>query len=111
MSAQTTPVKLKRSTKLLVVCASILFALFVGEIALRVIGYTYPVFYTTDEARGYALRPCMQGWYRKENEVYIKINCAGLRDRARRDVPRRRTLQGGPIGFLREASKRKIHDG
>src|SRR5205085_9563838 len=83
MSAQTTPVKLKRSTKLLVVCASVLVALFVGEIALRVIGYTYPSSYTTDTARGYALRPCMQGWYRKANEVYIKINCAGLRDRER----------------------------
>ena len=81
MSAQTTQIKLRRSTKLLVIFVSILFALLVGEVALRLIGYTYPVFYTTDEARGYALRPCMQGWYRKENEVYIKINCAGLRDR------------------------------
>src|SRR5438067_1886482 len=81
MSAQTPPPKPKRSTKLLVVSVSILFALLIAEMGLRVIGYTYPIFYTTDEARGYALRPCMQGWYRKENEVYVKINCDGLRDR------------------------------
>ncbi|HYY43173.1 MAG TPA: SGNH/GDSL hydrolase family protein, partial [Pyrinomonadaceae bacterium] len=52
-----------------------------GEVALRIAGYTYPVFYTTDNARGYALRPCMQGWYRKEGEAYVSINCQGLRDR------------------------------
>jgi hypothetical protein len=74
-------VKLKRSTRLLVVLLSILFALLIGEVALRIIGYSYPEFYTTDEARGYALRPCTQGWYRKEGAAYVSINCEGLRDR------------------------------
>ena len=81
MPDQTHTVKLKRATRLLVVLLSILFALLVGEVALRVAGYSYPEFYTTDEARGYALRPCTQGWYRKEGAAYIRINCAGLRDR------------------------------
>src|SRR5436853_7653748 len=81
MPSKPQVVKLSRKTKLLVVLLSTLFALFVGEVALRIVGYTYPEFYTTDEARGYALRPCTQGWYRKEGEAYVSINCAGLRDR------------------------------
>src|SRR5918911_2269574 len=71
----------RRATKIFVVCASILFALMIGEVALRAVGYTYPVFYAPDEARGYALRPCMRGWYRKEGATYVSINCQGLRDR------------------------------
>jgi hypothetical protein len=70
----------RRSVKI----ALILFGLFIGfaiaEAGLRIIGYTYPVFYTTDRARGYALRPGMAGWYRKENDVYVRINSDGLRD-------------------------------
>ncbi len=79
--AHTSAVRPSRLTKLLVVVTSIVFALLLAEIGLRVIGYTYPVFYTPDAARGYALRPCMQGWYRKEGAAYVSINCAGLRDR------------------------------
>ena len=81
MSDQSHAVKLKRSTRLVVVFLSIIFALLVGEVALRIVGYSYPEFYTTDAARGYALRPCTQGWYRKEGAAYVSINCAGLRDR------------------------------
>ena len=98
MSAQTSQIKLRRSTKLLVVFVSILFALLIGEIALRVIGYTYPIFYTTDVNRGYALRPCMQGWYRKENDVYIRINCAGLRDREHTKQKPPNTLRIAVVG-------------
>ncbi|HEV2762296.1 MAG TPA: SGNH/GDSL hydrolase family protein, partial [Pyrinomonadaceae bacterium] len=43
-------------------------------------GYTFPVFYTTDEELGYALRPGMEGWYRKEGEAYVRVNSDGLRD-------------------------------
>ncbi len=81
MPEKTPAARPRRATKLIVIFTSILFALFIAEIALRIIGYTYPLFYTTDTARGYALRPCMQGWYRKEGAAYVRINCAGLRDR------------------------------
>lgn len=50
------------------------------EIVLRVAGYSYPEFYQPDQSRGYALRPNMEGWYRKEGEAYVKINSEGLRD-------------------------------
>jgi lysophospholipase L1-like esterase len=75
----------KLSLVLLGLCVGLLFA----EVALRVVGYTFPTFYTTDEARGYALKPGMQGWYRKEGESYVRVNSDGLRDRehARRKPP------------------------
>jgi hypothetical protein len=54
---------------------------FIAEVALRVIGYSYPEFYQLDQSRGYALRPEMEGRYRKEGESIVRINSAGLRDR------------------------------
>jgi len=73
-----------RLTRLIGKLLLIAFGLFCGcavaEITLRVAGYSYPEFYQPDESRGYALRPNMEGWYRKEGEAYIKINSDGLRD-------------------------------
>src|SRR5882757_5111470 len=66
--------------RLLLLLIGTLSALLIAEVFLRVIGYSSPVFYTTDETRGYALAPNMQGWYRKEGETYITINSDGLRD-------------------------------
>lgn len=56
------------------------FGGIVAEIALRVVGYSYPEFYRLDQTRGYSLRPNAQGWYRKEGEAYVSINSDGLRD-------------------------------
>jgi hypothetical protein len=70
-----------RLVKLAMLLSAIIFALFVAEIALRIMGYSYPVFYTPDTVRGYALRPGVFGWYRKEGEAYVRINSDGLRDR------------------------------
>ena len=63
----------------------IVFGLFIGcliaEVALRVANFSFPEFYQPDASRGYALRPGMNGWYRKEGEAYVEINSEGLRDR------------------------------
>lgn len=63
----------------------VLFGLLVGvlmsEAFLRVIGYSYPIFYTTDYYRGFALRPGMEGHYQREGESDVRINSDGLRDR------------------------------
>jgi hypothetical protein len=69
------------AVKLLLVFASLLVGLLFAEVALRVVGYTFPSFYAPDESRGYALKPGMQGWYRKEGQSYVRINSEGLRDR------------------------------
>ncbi len=67
--------------KLALVLIGFLFGAGIAEIALRVVGYSYPEFYRLDQARGYALRPGVEGWYRKEGEAYVRINSDGLRDR------------------------------
>src|SRR5438132_5599445 len=66
--------------KLGLVLFGLLFGCLIAEIALRVAGYSYPEFYQPDLSRGYALRPNMEGWYRKEGEAYVRINSDGLRD-------------------------------
>ncbi len=75
------PTRLKRLLgKLGLVLFGLLFGCLIAEIALRVAGYSYPDFYQPDDLRGYALRPNMEGWYRKEGEAYVRINSDGLRD-------------------------------
>jgi len=69
------------AAKFLLILLGLLFGCVVAEIALRIAGYSYPEFYQPDQSRGYALRPNMEGWYRKEGGAYVKINSAGLRDR------------------------------
>jgi hypothetical protein len=63
----------------------ILFGLLVGclltEVFLRVVGYSYPIFYATDYERGFALRPGIEGHYQREGESYVRINSDGQRDR------------------------------
>jgi hypothetical protein len=86
MADQTNPTlnwsKRKRLlVKLSLVAASLLVGLLIAEVALRVVGYTFPSFYVPDSSRGYALKAGMQGWYRKEGQSYVRINSAGLRDR------------------------------
>jgi lysophospholipase L1-like esterase len=71
----------ERRAKLLLMFGSILLGLAIVEVGLRIVGYSYPQFYVPDEHRGYALRPGMEGWYRKEGEAYVRINSDGLRDR------------------------------
>jgi hypothetical protein len=67
--------------KLLLLLFGLLFGVFMSEIFLRVIGYSYPLFYTTDYHRGFALQPGTEGHYQREGESYVRINSDGLRDR------------------------------
>ncbi len=67
--------------KLLLVAFGLLFGLLMTEVFLRVIGYSYPLFYTTDYYRGFALQPGATGHYQREGESDVRINSDGLRDR------------------------------
>ena len=67
--------------KLLLLSFGLLFGLFMSEILLRVIAYSYPLFYTTDYYRGFALEPGVEGYYQREGGSYVRINSDGLRDR------------------------------
>jgi hypothetical protein len=67
--------------KLLLVTLGLLFGLFMTEVFLRVLGCSYPLFYTTDYYRGFALQPGVAGHYQREGESDVRINSDGLRDR------------------------------
>ena len=67
--------------KLLLITFGLLFGLLMTEVFLRVIGYSYPLFYTTDYYRGFALQPGVAGHYQREGESDVRINSDGLRDR------------------------------
>ena len=66
--------------RLLALSLSILFALLLAEVGLRIIGFSRPYFYAYDENLGWTLRPETNGWFRKEGAAYIHINNAGMRD-------------------------------
>jgi len=67
--------------KLGLILLGLSFGAIAAEITLRIAGYSYPEFYQPDESRGYALRPNMEGRYRKEGDAMVRINGDGLRDR------------------------------
>jgi hypothetical protein len=67
--------------KLTLVLFGLLLGAIIAEAGLRAAGYSYPGFYMPDDARGHALVPGAEGWYRKEGEAYVRINSDGLRDR------------------------------
>ena len=67
--------------KILLILTGLFFGLMVMEVALRIIGYSYPIWYATDPDRGYGLRAGVAGWYRREGGSYVRINSEGLRDR------------------------------
>lgn len=88
----------ERRRRLALMLFGLIFGLLVAEVALRVIGYSYPEFYVTDNSRGYALRPNASGLYRKENEVYVQINSDGLRDREHSKAKPPNTIRIALIG-------------
>ncbi len=61
--------------KLYLILFGLLFGLLLCEIFLRVIGYSYPIFYTTDYYRGF------EGRYQREGASYVRINSDGQHDR------------------------------
>lgn len=74
--------KMKRiALKLLTLILSVIVAILIVEVVLRIAGYSYPILTTTDATLGVVLRPGAEGWYRQEGEAYIHINRDGLRDR------------------------------
>jgi hypothetical protein len=73
--------KLKKiGENILLGLGGVIFALAVGEIALRVMDISYPSFYQVDEYRGHALIPGISGWWTHEGKGWVKVNQDGLRD-------------------------------
>jgi lysophospholipase L1-like esterase len=64
-----------------VLTGSLVVALLLAEIVLRVIGFSEPVLYTYDDITGSKLFSGAEGWQRAEGEAFVAINRDGLRDR------------------------------
>jgi lysophospholipase L1-like esterase len=82
----------------LLLAGSLVLALVVAEIALRVIGYTNPVLWTYDDITGSRLYAGAEGWFRSEGESYVKINSDGLRDREHARTKPPNTLRIAVLG-------------
>lgn len=84
--------------KLLLVLAGLIAGLLVIEVGLRIVGYSFPIFYTTDPDRGVALRAGVEGWYKREGKNYVRINSDGLRDVEHTKTKPANTLRIAVIG-------------
>jgi lysophospholipase L1-like esterase len=63
------------------ILASTLVALAGFEIALRMMGFSSPVWYRPDPELGWTLRPGLEAWYTSEGRGLVRVNAAGMRDR------------------------------
>jgi hypothetical protein len=95
-SAQSSKPPLR--VRVAVVASSVVFALLIFELFLRLVGYTYPVFYQPDEVRGYSLWPGAEGRYRREGAAHVSINSDGLRDREHARPKPANTLRVAVVG-------------
>src|SRR5258705_13505 len=93
------PIKAKRlPAKVRLIVIGSLVGIIVAELALRLVGYSFPEFYVADVARGYALRPNVQGWYRKEGESFVRINSDGFHDREHSKAKPPHTIRVAVVG-------------
>lgn len=82
----------------MMVVIGLFFGCVAAEIALRIVGYSYPIWYQTDPVRGYAPIPNLEGWFWVENTNYVKINSEGFRDREHTKAKPANTLRIAVIG-------------
>ena len=71
----------QKIAKSLVILTSLVFALIICEVGLRLLGVGYPDFFEADPFLGGKLRPGIKGYYLKEGGGYVRINSDGMRDR------------------------------
>jgi hypothetical protein len=60
---------------------SLVFALFLAELLLRMIGFSAPLLYEPHPQLGWILRPGAEGWYTSEGRGFVQVNSVGMRDR------------------------------
>jgi hypothetical protein len=69
----------KSIVNITLVITSLIFALCLVEVVLRLIGFDYPTWQRLNESTGTEHYPGAEGWNRDEGENYIKINRDGMR--------------------------------
>src|SRR5207253_10146416 len=103
----------KKSTlrqKLLLIIFGVLVGGIFSEIGLRIVGYSYPQFYQNDYYRGFALRPGVEGTYRREGTSYVRVNSDGLRDREHTKAKPANTVRIALLGdsFSERSEERRV---
>jgi hypothetical protein len=83
---------------LTLVLASLLFGLTLIELALRVLGWTYPIFAHPDAELGWSFRPGVHGWSTHEDTTYIRINRFGFRGPEWSEQPSPNTFRIAVLG-------------
>lgn len=79
--------------------ASAVVAVIAGELLLRFVGVSHPVFYAFEEKRGfYAGRAGASGSFTREGHSRVVINSAGLRDREHETAKPDNTLRIAVLG-------------
>jgi len=78
-----------------VLAATLVAFVALGELGLRLAGYSAPIWYQADRRLGWSLRPNTAGWFTKEGRSYVQINPDGFRDRVH--------APGKPAGVYRVA--------
>ena len=69
----------KTANAILVIC-SLIIALAVMEVGLRIIDFSYVTPWRFDSITGKALLPGVQMWNTEEGHAFVEINSDGLRD-------------------------------
>ena len=92
--------------KLLLIVFGLLMGGLISEIGLRIIDYSFPQFYQNDYYRGFALRPGVEGTYRKEGISYVRVNSDGLRDR---EHPKTKPANTVRIALLGDSFTEAMH--
>lgn len=95
-----------RKQKFALILFGLLFGVTLSEIGLRIIGYSYPQFYQNDYYRGFALRPGIEGTYRREGTSYVRVNADGLRDREHAKTKPANTIR---IALLGDSFSEAMH--
>lgn len=84
--------------RVLLLFATLLFAIGLAEAGLRIIGFEFPQFHERDDTVGLTLRPHARGWYTEEGRAYVEVNSAGMRDIERPRAKAPGTLRIAVIG-------------
>jgi lysophospholipase L1-like esterase len=68
-----------RMKELALMGAALILSLVVGELLLRLVGISHPVFVRADAVRGAAHIEGAKGWHRSEGQSWVEINRDGMR--------------------------------
>jgi lysophospholipase L1-like esterase len=69
--------------RLALATGSALLTVLLVEVALRIVGFSFPSFYQPDPVFGWELRPGAEAWWTREGRALVRVNGAGQRDRER----------------------------